>query len=1052
MDKFKVSIIMPVFNDEEHLKESLSSIDKQTLDDLEVICINDGSTDGSLEIINQFNNASFNLQIINQKNLGSGVARNNGMDIAKGEYIAFLDADDIFVDCQALEVMYNQAKTFNADMVSANLKGITVDGELVNNDNLTRFTEQKIIKPEEYEIPYSFYKNIFNRTFIEKHHFRFPDLKRGQDPVFLAEILTNISFIPVVPIDLYGFRYAAIGGLNKINTAEKKYDYIKHFKSTFDILNCAGFKKMAKIYEEKLDYYITSSNNRSDRIIYEAVQEIFKNDEHILNRVNKLFSINDPKISVVIPVYNAQNFMEESINSILNQSLKEIELICVNDGSTDNSLDMLNKFREKDARVKIIDKENGGCGSARNKALDNATGDYIYFFDPDDYVVPDAFEKLYDNAIQNDSDLVMFKIARFRDGEPINYSIPGFDFENIFTDVNFNNFTFNYKDIKRYVLNSSFAPWSKLYKKEFIDRFEDFRFDLGVAFDDVPFHVKSLLRASRISFVPEFFYHYRLSNPNSVNNTKSNQIDIFKICDLVETFLKNEDYFDEFKKEFYEFKIKQILNYCITCNFEEYYLLARKEFLNMNIKNMNISNNLLNEYFLIINSDSYDDYRIKKGASILSNSAQTDIPKVSIIIPVYNSEKYLSKCLDSIINQTLKEIEIICVDDGSSDESWNVLKDYALLDNRIKIFFKENGGAGSARNFGLDNARGEFINFIDSDDWIKLDTLEKCYTISKDKNLDILMYLLINYNDSTGELYEDNYYNISCIPSKFDGIVFNYKDVSDAIFNIAVSPCNKLIKKSLFDKLNYRFFEGVMFEDNPFFFKLFLNANRISIIREYFYYRRRREGSVMANTGEKLKDNMSMTTEVVKVFMEEGLLNEFKKQLTNFKLFSIRTHYRNVDSLFKQHFFNEMKRDFNYIDSQEDLSKLFRLNLYSDTLKFYENVLASDTYKEFDLMMELFYKDLKLNELKIQLQNSENMTESIKNNNSKNEDKYISIVENNSELNLMINQQKDSINFLKLKNEFLESKISDLINNKRKNPLNKFKSIYKHDVDNNRNK
>ena len=239
------------------------------------------------------------------------------------------------------------------------------------------------------------------------------------------------------------------------------------------------------------------------------------------------------KISVIIPVYNAEEFLDESINSILNQTFTDIELVCVNDGSKDNSLEMLNNFAKNDSRVKVIDKPNGGCGSARNKALDNAKGEYVYFFDPDDYVLPNAFEKLYDNAISNDSDLVMFKIARFRDGEPIDYSIPGFNFDEIFLDVNFDHFTFDYHDIKRFVLNASFAPWSKFYKKEFLDKYDDFRFDLGVAFDDVPFHVKSLLRASKISFVPEFFYHYRLSNPNSVNNTKANQIDIFKICDLV---------------------------------------------------------------------------------------------------------------------------------------------------------------------------------------------------------------------------------------------------------------------------------------------------------------------------------------------------------------------------------------------------------------------------------------------------------------------------------------------------------------------------------------
>ena len=139
--------------------------------------------------------------------------------------------------------------------------------------------------------------------------------------------------------------------------------------------------------------------------------------------------MSSPKISVIIPVYNAEEFLEESITSVLNQTFKDIELVCVNDGSKDNSLEMLNNFAKKDSRVKVIDKPNGGCGSARNMSLDNATGEYVYFFDPDDYVLPDAFEKLYNNAISNNSDLVMFKIARFRDGEHINYNIPGFNFD-----------------------------------------------------------------------------------------------------------------------------------------------------------------------------------------------------------------------------------------------------------------------------------------------------------------------------------------------------------------------------------------------------------------------------------------------------------------------------------------------------------------------------------------------------------------------------------------------------------------------------------------------
>ena len=120
-----------------------------------------------------------------------------------------------------------------------------------------------------------------------------------------------------------------------------------------------------------------------------------------------------PKISVLIPVYNASEFLYDSIPSILNQTYSDIELVCVNDGSKDNSLEILNKFKSKDSRIKVIDKENGGCGSARNRALEEATGEYIYFFDPDDKLEENAFELAMDSAMKNDSDMVVFKANIF---------------------------------------------------------------------------------------------------------------------------------------------------------------------------------------------------------------------------------------------------------------------------------------------------------------------------------------------------------------------------------------------------------------------------------------------------------------------------------------------------------------------------------------------------------------------------------------------------------------------------------------------------------------
>ena len=330
----------------------------------------------------------------------------------------------------------------------------------------------------------------------------------------------------------------------------------------------------------------------------------------------------NPKISVVVPVYNAENFLDESIPSLLNQTFKEIEVLCVNDGSKDNSLKILERFAKIDSRIKVIDKKNGGCGSARNMGLDYAVGEYIYFFDPDDYVLHNTFEELHNNATKNKSDLVMFKIARFIDGEPVDYSIPGFDFDNVFKGVDFNNFTFTYKDIKKYVLNASFAPWCKLYKKDLIES-NGFRFATNVAFDDAPFHVQSLLKAKRISFIPDFFYHYRLSNPNSVNNTASNGIDIFKICDIVEDFLKENKFYGEFVKEFELFKVVQIDNYLFSTNTEEYFQKAKEEFGKIDTSNSIIYPHLIRRMQLICESESLNEY-VQKFFNTQINKLEND--------------------------------------------------------------------------------------------------------------------------------------------------------------------------------------------------------------------------------------------------------------------------------------------------------------------------------------------------------------------------------------------------------------------------------------------
>ena len=135
----KISVIIPVYNNEKHLGECLDSVSNQTLDDIEIICINDGSTDSSLEILNEYSTDK-RITIITQTNQGSAIARNKGLDIAQGEYIGFLDADDIYINRQSLEIMFDAAKKHDASMISANLKFLTPERNLISNPHYKRGT------------------------------------------------------------------------------------------------------------------------------------------------------------------------------------------------------------------------------------------------------------------------------------------------------------------------------------------------------------------------------------------------------------------------------------------------------------------------------------------------------------------------------------------------------------------------------------------------------------------------------------------------------------------------------------------------------------------------------------------------------------------------------------------------------------------------------------------------------------------------------------------------------------------------------------------------
>lgn len=210
--------------------------------------------------------------------------------------------------------------------------------------------------------------------------------------------------------------------------------------------------------------------------------------------------------------------------------------------------------------------------------------------------------------------------------------------------------------------------------------------------------------------------------------------------------------------------------------------------------------------------------------------------KVSVIVPVYNVEKFIDKCLNSLVNQTLKEIEIIVVNDGTKDNSQKIIDKYVKkYPDKIKSYIKENGGQGSARNYGLKKASGEYIGYVDSDDFVEKDMYKKLYNKAKENNYDIVV--CGNYNVS------EDYQN-----KNIDAFINNYNTDLENIFFGKMAVWNKIYKRDILIKNKLEFKEKVWYEDLAFTLKAIMNSNTFAFIDEPLYDYLIREGSTMNNS------------------------------------------------------------------------------------------------------------------------------------------------------------------------------------------------------------
>lgn len=520
--------------------------------------------------------------------------------------------------------------------------------------------------------------------------------------------------------------------------------------------------------------------------------------------------MNNELISIIVPIYNTEKYLHECLDSIINQTYANFEVLLVNDGSTDSSGIICQEYVERDSRFRYFEKDNGGVASARNLGLEHSEGTYITFIDSDDWVEQNYLDVLYTALKENDTDVAISTYKRFaQDGV---FYLRSYSRE----DDEFLNLGTRSRDSFLEILprlgeldHSFYSISSKLIKRKIIG---NLLFDEQVSYaEDLNFFFHLYLGVESVVYVRDYTYIYRTHDASTSQNV--NELKALQELEIYKSMFQQIDRMG--LPTFYYFKrMENVVTYRIS-GFP--------------------TSKAIREYESFV--------------SEVRERVTYQQPLISLIVPIYNVENYLWSCLDSIAKQTYSNIEILLVNDGSPDGSAAICQEFVAKDSRFRYIEKENGGLSDARNSGIAESKGEFLSFVDSDDWIEPTYVEDLYRAALFNDAEVVVS---NYQEFHQErnvylihLFEDYYethYSGEEVIQQLP--LLERKDLSFK------TSWGILFARRLFDTISFP--KGKTIEDTRTNYRLFAESCRSTYIHKALYNYRVGVDSISSRITEKL--------------------------------------------------------------------------------------------------------------------------------------------------------------------------------------------------------